>query len=143
MKMKKKRTIINLVAVAIALIAILIAYMCSRYATSNPNGTYEFGEYVPPNQTWSYVVTVKNEKAHVSVDGFQTMKDINAAVVQNGSGFDVVFDSYGEKNTLPTYEKGDVLFTFYPANAGMQVVWKKMQPNLDESKDDRVFTKMK
>jgi hypothetical protein len=143
MKLKKKRFILNLVAFGIALIAIVIAFMYGKYAGSNSNGTYEFGEFAPPDQTWVYTVKIKNESAELTVNGFETDLDIKAHTVQNGGGYNIVFDSYGDHRTPSLYGPGDVLLSLYPAEAGMSVEWRKMQPNLNENKEGKVFTKMK
>lgn len=123
--------------------------------TSSWEGKYQFDETATnPNglqNVWSYKLNIYKEagklKAHLNVDGYQTMTDINASVNVIGSKIEIVFDSYGPDNRFTPYKKGDVLFTLTPAEitddpTDLGINWNEIQPQLVENKMRSAFVKV-
>lgn len=156
--------------IVVALVVILLCYLNRRTEkTYLPNeapmastsqvsvweGKYQFDEMSADlnglQNVWSYKLNVYKEegklKAHLTVDGYQTMIDINTTTNIVDGHLEIVFDSYGKDNRFTPHKKGDVLFTLTPAEitedpTDLGIKWGKMQPQLDENKIRSAFVKV-
>ncbi len=127
----------------------------STLQTSSWEGEYRFEEMAADlnglQNVWSYKLNVYTEggvlKAVLSIDGYQTIININALVNVVDGKAKIVLDSYGKDNRFTPYKKGDVLFTLTPAEitedpTDLGINWGKMQPNLEENKMRSAFVKV-
>lgn len=108
-------------------------------------GQYNFEEAVT-GMGWRYELNIKNDGGvglnRLNVDGHMTLLRMYVNGNKNKDGsIDMILDSYGPDNMSEPYKKYDILFTLIPTEKGFLIVWKKMQPNLDSSKDGSMFTR--
>jgi len=101
-------------------------------------GRYEFYEFAPPNQGWSYSIDLSREGsgiiAKVSIDGFQTLSRFSCTTTGSGNTLDVIFDKYLPDNAVELYQPGDIMVSLEKGTEdGVVVYWKKLQPMLEEN----------
>lgn len=133
----------------------VLATTTSTAFASTLEGKYQFDEMSADlnglQNVWSYKLNMYKEegklKAHLTVDGYQTMIDINTTTNIIDGHLEIVFDSYGKENMFTPYKKGDVLFTLTPAEitedpTDLGINWNKMQPQLVENKMRSAFVKV-
>lgn len=162
--MKKSHEKITLLFILIGLIVIgvyffyslnledqqkLILDQKSNNEIQSDGSTYEFFEFLPPNQNRLYkLIDLGDGKYELNIDGFQTMLRMKAH--SEGAGHDsskMVFDSYIEDTSFPKiYKKGDVLFTYsFGDTLDILIVleWKELQPLNLKNKFGTEFKKYK
>lgn len=106
-------------------------------------GNYSFSEYAPPNQNMFYSISIFKENnkylANISVDGFQTMKRIQAEVAGDEDSIELIFLKYLPDNIMERYQKGDVLLSFKREDSIIYTYWNKMGPMLLDNKSPGAY----
>jgi hypothetical protein len=100
-------------------------------STEVNNGVYRYREFIPPGQTWDYLLVLDDQgKAKVTIAGLQVDVVMNVQIeVKNGHWL-VLFDSYekaegGNQSLRP----GNVLFSLRPISATRyEVTWQALEP---------------
>ena len=138
-----------LIILTAILVAVGLAYVNQRIDDSLAiqGGTYQFEEFVQPNQNWLYKITLSNTdgkwNAQISIDGFQTITRLNAVGNISGKSLEIVLDSYGADNIGESFEgKGDLLFVLTPTRKGLQIDWIELKPVLPENNQSSILTKV-
>lgn len=106
-------------------------------------GNYTFYEYLPPNQNMAYTITIYEDDglyAKISIDGFHTLKRLNAKVWNHGNEIMFVFhDNYTDEDgntTIPDiYTEDDILFKLKKQDGVILTEWEKLQPMLSENQE--------
>ena len=103
------------------------------------NGTYTYGESIPPNIIMSLNLVVNSSIATLNVDGYMTEISLNATTREENGGLAIVFDKYTSGNIPYTdnkvgFRKGDVLFTINRDNGGYIATWGKIKSNYIDKK---------
>jgi len=99
-------------------------------------GDYGFYEYAPPNQNMVYRISIYNANssyyAKIEIDGFQTLKRLQANVIGNDHSIKLVFDEYlpGDQHYRLLYNKGDILLSFEKTSSNMYTYWWGITPML-------------
>jgi hypothetical protein len=104
-------------------------------------GEYRYEEFFPPNISRTYLITIfENDglNARIQVDGFQTLKRLEAKVVQVGEEISFLYsgDYYTEeeKNDIYNgiYYEGDILLKLKHQKGSIITEWEELQP-IEES----------
>ncbi len=106
-------------------------------------GDYTFSEFIPPDENMFYSVSIYRENnsyyAKINIDGYQTLKRLQAKVNGDTNSIKLIFDKYLPDNTYESYNVGDILITFEKTNAGIKTSWGKLTPIDDENKKSGIY----
>lgn len=106
-------------------------------------GNYTFSEYLPPNQNMVYSITIYEDEglyANISIDGFHTLKRLNAKVWNHRNEIMLVFhDNYTDEDgntTIPDiYTEGDILLKLKKQDGVIITEWEKLQPMIAKNQE--------
>ena len=124
---------------------------------NNIVGNYSFEEVIPnggdangiTSVTYDYKLSIVNEQnncnATLEINGFQTFNRIQLNVQYNSGQYDFLFDTYADgdvtySGNAGTYNKGDILFSFYKNNE-LYTHWGKYLPHVEKNKTDGIYFK--
>lgn len=95
-------------------------------------GDYKFSEFAPPDENMFYSISIykaNNEYyAKISIDGFQTIKRMQAKISGDQNSIELIFDKYLPDNRFEPYQAGDLLISFKLENSTLYTIWGKIQP---------------
>lgn len=111
-------------------------------------GNYTFSEYAPPDQNMFYEFSIYKENdnyyAKINIDGFQTIKRLQAKVSGDENSIKLLFYKYLPENQFERYVEGDILLSFEKRNSNLYTEWGKIQPILKSNKKSgEVYFKVK
>lgn len=100
-------------------------------------GDYTFSEFAPPNQNMFYRISIYKENddyyAEINIDGFQTIRRLQAKVIGDESSIKLIFNKYLPENLMEPYVEGDILLSFEKRNSHLYTFWGKIQPILENN----------
>ncbi|MDP4095063.1 MAG: DUF5991 domain-containing protein, partial [Bacillota bacterium] len=71
--------------------------------------------------------------AQISIDGFQTLKRLQAKAYGDENRIKFTFDKYLQDNVQEPYKKGDTLLSLEKTNSAILTTWGKIQPMLESN----------
>ena len=100
-------------------------------------GDYEFSEFAPPNINMFYGFSIYRENgnyyAKISIDGFQTIKRLQANVSGDENSIKLIFAEYLPDNRFEPYIEEDILLSLEKRNSYLCTNWGKIQPILESN----------